>query len=262
MTAGEAMVMPFSLQRQTALPCLAAVATTASILARVPRDKALPLTPAELARARSFKSASARDDLLASHVLARVVASALSGVAADRLTLVQRCDACGGAHGRPFFAGHPGLHVSLSHSGGVVAAAASEHSVGIDVEAWCHAHRFEELWRSGIFSAAEIAWLASRSRARAHQHDGADGISRFESAALRLWVRKECLVKLGRLDIDRLDSCDLSSLPMTETASTSSVDHDGLSITDWCDTARAVSGAVVSRHRAEVVFVADLAPAR
>ena len=52
------------------------------------------------------------------------------------VSIVQRCATCGGPHGRPEVAGHPGVGASLAHSRGVVAAAAGMVPVGIDVEAF------------------------------------------------------------------------------------------------------------------------------
>ncbi len=232
--------------------CLAVVATTQDIIGLGRQAVVSHLTAAEIGRGEALQSIAARDAFIASHVLARYVASALAGVDVARLILVQRCDICGGPHGAAFFRDHPNLRVSLSHSAGIVAAAAADAPVGIDVETWDHARCFEELQHCGAFGPNEVRLLAARPR----QRDGPSAISRFEADALQLWLRKECLVKLGRLSLDSLGSCDLSYLPLPAAwhASTSPVAYGALQFTDWSEPQHRVSGAVVSSHPAEIVF--------
>ena len=68
--------------------------------------------------------------LLARDVLGQVVGSDPSLVRFDRT-----CARCGLQHGAPRVVGHPGLHVSLSRTRGLVAVAVSTDApVGIDVE--------------------------------------------------------------------------------------------------------------------------------
>ena len=228
------------------------MATAQGIIGLGRRAAVSHLTAAELGRSEALQSSAARDAFIASHVLVRYVAGALAGVDATRLVLVQRCDTCGGPHGAPFLRDRPNLRVSLSHSGGIVAAAAADVPVGIDVETWDHAHHFDELQHAGVFSPDEARLLAARPRRR----EGPGGISPFEADALRLWLRKECLAKLGWLDLDRLGSCDLSHLPLQAAApgSTLPTAYGALRFTDWSEPRWRASGAVVSQHPAEVVY--------
>jgi 4'-phosphopantetheinyl transferase len=148
-------------------PCLAVLAGSSAWLQRDPRDHVALLTPAERARAATMRQPGARDDFIVAHALVRHVAAALCGVGADRLTLVQRCAHCGGPHGAPRLSELPQLHVTISHAGGIVAVAASRSPVGIDLQRW------DEGWR-----LAELAITP------------------------RLWLRRECLVKLGMAELD------------------------------------------------------------
>jgi len=202
------------IRRRTDRRCLAVIALARDIIELGRPALVSHLTAAEFARCEALRSNAARDAFIASHALVRYVAGALAGVDAARLVLVQRCDICGGPHGAPSFRDHPNLHASLSHSAGVVAAAAADVPVGIDVESWDHARCFEELQHSGAFSPNEIRVLAGRP----HHRDDPGGLSPFEADALQLWLRKECLVKLGCLDLDTLGSCDLSHLPLPDSA--------------------------------------------
>jgi len=158
----------------TDAPCAAAVAMTQDLLQRGLRDAAVLLTRSERERAASLRQPEARADFIASHALVRHVAAALAGVEPARLTLVQQCRHCGGAHGPPRLAELPHLRVSLSHAGGIVAAAASWWPVGIDLQ------RRDDEWR-----LAEL------------------------SIKPQQWLRHECLVKLGLAEVDDPPAHDL-----------------------------------------------------
>lgn len=164
--AGESAARAMLIAPQQA-GCLAVVAPAAALLQRDPREHAALLTPAERARADGLRQPGARADFIAAHALARHVAAALSGIAPDRLTLEQRCAHCGGPHGAPRLHELQGLRISISRAGGVVAAAASDAPVGIDLQRW------DDDWR-----LAELAITP------------------------QLWRRRECLVKLGLADLD------------------------------------------------------------
>ena len=75
----------------------------------------------------------------------------------------------------------------------------------------------------------------------------ADAPSRPAALAfLRLWVRKECLVKLGRITLDQLDSVDFSAFMQTESVAQAAVTHfahQGLHYSEWLEL-RVVGAAV------------------
>ena len=96
----------------------------------------IPLTQEERERANAFAHDADRRDFIAAHRLVRAMAASIIGAPPGTIVLRQRCDTCGGPHGRPTLPDHPGLHVSLSHAKGVVAAACGDRPVGIDLERW------------------------------------------------------------------------------------------------------------------------------
>ncbi|MDF1487218.1 4'-phosphopantetheinyl transferase family protein [Tessaracoccus caeni] len=157
-------------------------------------DAAL-LTDLERERRDRLHRADDRAAFVAAHVLVRECAAELLGVGVREVTIVQRCADCGGPHGRPTVAGFPEVHVSLSHSRGVVAAAAAWSPCGIDVEPL---RPISPIAR--VLSASERSWLA-------HQPDPS-------AAFLRLWVRKEALVKAGFGTLDDPRSVDAIAPPV------------------------------------------------
>ena len=135
------------------------------------------LTEPELRRLDNLASASAQETFTLGHSLTRLVVGREFHVPATAVRIAQFCETCGGAHGRPSIEGLP-IHVSIAHSGGVVAVATARNSeIAVDCEEFPpRAHNLESL---GILLSA-----------RADQID-----QRF---AVTRWTVHECLVKLGR----------------------------------------------------------------
>ncbi|WP_017933700.1 4'-phosphopantetheinyl transferase family protein [Nocardioides sp. Iso805N] len=159
-------------------------------VADVPGDLRL-LTSAEARRHERLVRTADREAYLAAHVLVRLVASELAGVAPERLVLAQQCPSCGGAdHGRPSIAGLPDVHVSLSHARGVVAAVAAGGACGIDVEPY----RGDGV-PAGTLTAREQSWIARQPDPGA--------------AFTRLWTRKEAWVKATGEGLDRAVDMDV-----------------------------------------------------
>lgn len=168
------------------------------------------LTDAERARRDRLVLPADRAAYAAAHVLVRECAAELLGVRAAEVVLAQRCPTCGGEdHGRPCVAGH-GIHVSLSHTQGRVAAVAATARCGIDVEP-VHAGPPPR----GTLTDREAAWVAAQS----------DPGLPFT----RLWVRKEALVKVGVVALE--DAARFGVLgpdgPADEVA--------GVRLTEWYD---------------------------
>ncbi|WP_433255907.1 4'-phosphopantetheinyl transferase family protein [Streptosporangium sp. CA-135522] len=153
------------------------------------------LTEVERERAGKFLHEADRRDFVAAHVLVRRCAAKVVGVPEDRLTLLQHCDHCGPGHGKPYLAEVPELGVSLSHSHGYVCAAVGPGRVGVDAER--------------VPAGPLDASLASHALASAERP-----LARDNEALIRLWVRKEALIKRGELTLDGLRTTDLSGLPL------------------------------------------------
>jgi 4'-phosphopantetheinyl transferase len=167
------------------------VAPTAEVLARWP-DPWSAVSAVERDRAQAFHGADDRRDFLAAHLLVRECVTALTGEAS--VLIEQRCDECGGPHGKPFVAGTPGVHVSWSHSHGHVGAVAAPVPVGIDVEARFRQHDVERLVRRTATPEEGAAIRAD---------DDPDG------AYLRMWVAKEALVKVGAITLGAFGRTDV-----------------------------------------------------
>lgn len=207
------------------------------------------LSTEEWKRANAFSRPADREDYVAAHILARVAAARVIGTSdipgpeARTYALMQRCERCGGAHGRPHLPAHPGLHVSLSHTRGTVAAACAIAPIGIDIEHWDQA----------IAADPDLPGLNERERMRlaafasvAHTHFAP---SPRALAWLRLWTRKESLVKVGETTLDTMNRVDMSGLPMSEVplrAWQRRVAHGVWAMTDWLDPGLRVTGTVAS----------------
>ncbi|MFJ5923907.1 4'-phosphopantetheinyl transferase family protein [Kitasatospora sp. NPDC092948] len=178
---------------------LALIATTAEVLARPDADERL-LADFERERADRFRRPADRDDYVAAHLLVRYCAAAHLGIDPADVAFGQQCPGCGLAgHGRPLLTDRPATHLSLSHTGGIIAAAAGPVPIGVDVE-HLGPRTTDPASLSRVLSPAEDALV------RSHPDP--------TRAFLRQWVRKEALIKLGRATLDNLTSIDLSALPL------------------------------------------------
>lgn len=155
------------------------------------------LTYAERVRAAGYRSPKARWEFVAGHLLARVCVAEVVTAPVEEVDLGQRCAYCEGAHGRPYVLGYE-ASVSISHSNGMVAVSATTHPLGagVDLEASGGAvHRISEPARRRVLSEGELEYLRRF----------ADPNEEF----LRIWVRKEALIKVGRADLDSMAQLDV-----------------------------------------------------
>jgi 4'-phosphopantetheinyl transferase len=214
---------------------LAVVVSTEEVLNH-PAARPHLLTPVEQHRAAAFRFDRDRDDFVAAHLLVRLCAGRLLGVPADALSLVQHCADCGSReHGRPSLAGLPDVHISLSHTQGVVAAAVGRQRVGVDVE------------RATVFDTALGAAERVLSDAELRMMRA---VARPDRYFLRQWVRKESLVKIGETRLGDMAQADLSALPVdTPDGSPYLSRHGELYVLDWTDERRDAVAAVVSAGR-------------
>jgi 4'-phosphopantetheinyl transferase len=161
--------------------------------------------------------------------------------------IVQRCAECGSAgHGKPSMAGFPGLHVSLAHRPGAVVAAAGWSPVGVDVEEPGPAGGVSDVLVPDVLAPAEVAEVRT----------AADPTAAF----LRLWVRKECLAKLGVTTLDSMRDVDLAGAVSRPLAGVATWTRYGrLHLVDWSD---GDTGALVAAGGYEVPVRASLPSAR
>ncbi|MFI6843610.1 4'-phosphopantetheinyl transferase superfamily protein [Kitasatospora sp. NBC_00085] len=220
---------------------LAAVAASADVL-RHPEAGEHLLTALERERAARFRRDSGRADFTAAHILVRLCAARLLGVPAAGLTLAQNCPDCGKAdHGRPYLPDHPDVHVSLSHTHGVIAAAAGHQPIGVDVELATRGGALPDVARR-VLAPAELRLV------EAHPEPGV--------AFLRQWVRKESLIKLGRTSLDGLSAVDLSALPLDIPADRPLRSrYQDLHLLDWTDAAHGAAVSAVSTAAPRVVLL-------
>ncbi|MER5892661.1 4'-phosphopantetheinyl transferase superfamily protein [Streptomyces sp. NPDC001876] len=178
------------------------VADTREVLARPGADSSV-LTPAEALRLAAARTDGARADFVAARFLARLCAADRRGGSPRDVVLEQRCADCGGPHGRPRVVGGPGTapEVSLSYADGVVAAAAADRPVGVDVE---------RLHRGG---APGPGLRTLRRFLTSGEADRIRGSATPREALLRTWVRKEALVKATGAGLPAMALLDLSHLP-------------------------------------------------
>ncbi|MEU0685348.1 4'-phosphopantetheinyl transferase family protein [Streptomyces uncialis] len=172
---------------------VAAVATTAEVLAHPQLHEGL-LASWELRRLARTRLPGRRDDVLAARLLLRLCVARYTARPLREAAPAQFCADCGhSGHGRPYLPAHPGVGVSLSHTDGLVAAAVGPGAVGIDVEPAAR--------RPGPLSVLRrLLPEAAIREATARPDPGA--------ALLRLWVRREALLKAGQEDVRLLEWTD------------------------------------------------------
>ncbi|MEU4324908.1 4'-phosphopantetheinyl transferase family protein [Nonomuraea dietziae] len=151
------------------------------------------LTGVERERAARFLREADRAAFVAAHLLVRHCAAAYLGLPPEKVTLLQHCEVHGPGHGRPYLEQAPELGVSLSHTRGYVCAAVGHGRVGVDAE----------LVPPGPLDEG-LAGQALTAGERATVTDNA--------GLIRLWARKEALIKRGELTLDRLREVDLAQV--------------------------------------------------
>lgn len=154
------------------------------------------LTERERVRAHAHRPGN-RSRFVAAHLLTRLSAAQHLGCQARLLVIRQECHDCGEPHGKPTLVGHPDIGISMSHAGNMVAAFAGEGPVGVDIE---HVQRRPvepKTWQA-VLTPTEATVV--RQSMDPHRE------------FLRVWVRKEALVKVGVGDLDGLRHIDTIAL--------------------------------------------------
>ncbi len=180
----------------TALPSIV-IHAAGDCLRHAPGILRIRLSQQEQERSSAFRLAEDRDLYNGSRRLLRLAASYATGVAPCDVVIEQRCPACGKqGHGRPYLRGHQDLHVSLSRTAGAAAAAVARVPVAVDIES---------LARAGDdLPGNSLAFTPEEMRAFA-----AIPALQRPSQALRHWVRKEALIKLGCLTLDTMRATEV-----------------------------------------------------
>lgn len=139
------------------------------------------LSGPELIRCDNLVSGQARRNFTAGHALARIVVAEQLALEPAQVTLVQTCSTCGGPHGRPHVVDLP-VHVSFAYATDAVAVAVSRCGpIAVDCEDFPpRMHHRDAMVR--LFPIGE--------------NNGDD------REAVKLWTIHECLVKLGRRELD------------------------------------------------------------
>lgn len=150
------------------------------------------LTDAELIRCDSLVSGQARRNFTVGHALARVVVAEQFALEPAQVVLVQRCPTCGGPHGRPHVVDLP-VHVSIAHTADVVAVVASRFGpIAVDCEECPPRTRHRDAMARLLPSGENY---------------------RDDREAVKRWTIHECLVKLGRRELDDQQPVHRSALP-------------------------------------------------
>ncbi|MGV9316449.1 4'-phosphopantetheinyl transferase family protein [Streptomyces sp. NPDC003691] len=204
-------------------PAVAAVATTAEVLAHPELHEEL-LEPWERRRLARIRLPARRDDVLAARLLLRLCTARYTGWSPRQAAPAQFCADCGrSGHGRPYLPGRPGIGVSLSHTDGLVAAAAGPGAVGIDVEPVARRPGPVAMLRRLLPPAELCAAVA-----------GPDPGPEL----LRLWVRREALLKAGREGLRLLEWTDHDRGAVVSVASSTPAMTFSAAAPSWVTSAR------------------------
>ena len=201
------------------------------------------MTQEERERANAFAHDADRRDFIAAHRLVRAMAASIIGAPPGTIVLRQRCDTCGGPHGRPTLPDHPGLHVSLSHAKGVVAAACGDRPVGIDLERW----NASQPDHSDLDFALAPAGASGSSPWPHPMRTPMPRLARRAGLPAALGAQG-MPGETGRITLDQLDSVDFSAFMQTESVAQAAVTHfahQGLHYSEWLDPELRVVGTAV-----------------
>lgn len=141
----------------------------------------------EVGRAKRIRPVVERETFRAGHALLRLASAWFCETNLSETTVVQTCDVCGEAHGKPRLHGRSDVSLSLSHSRGMVGVVVANVPSGIDIES----RPFDEEITS-VLSADEVVDL----------NRGVDRRAEFA----RLWTRKEAAAKALGLQVDEYSS--------------------------------------------------------
>jgi 4'-phosphopantetheinyl transferase len=148
------------------------------------------LSPLESQRARQLRAPLVRDAYACVHAALRLLLAHELRLPAPPAFEFER-----GALGKPFMAGQPRVHFSLSYRAGAAAIALASEPVGVDVERMADGIDIDGIG-GRFFTPGEQAFLADAPAAERR--------TRF----FALWTRKEALLKAVGAGIDAMPTAD------------------------------------------------------
>jgi 4'-phosphopantetheinyl transferase len=154
------------------------------------REAMALLSPAESRRAQQLRAPLVRDAYACVHAALRLLLARELQSSAPPLFEFERSPL-----GKPFIAGQPHVHFSLSYRAGVAALALASAPVGVDVEPFADATDIQAIG-ARFFTLPEQAFLAAAPAGEAR--------SRF----FALWTRKEALLKALGAGVDAMPGAD------------------------------------------------------
>jgi 4'-phosphopantetheinyl transferase len=156
------------------------------------------LTPEERARWRSLVCPIDQVLFAAAHQIIRFAVAQYLECDVDSVVIDQKCNTCGGAHGKPSIRGNEQIFISWSHTSGAVLVGVSNTPIGVDVEGNGVDHKSVVSLVPRVFSHEE----QNLSAIRLSTCETDTSITEFQ----RIWTYKECLIKLGRLKFEDFPS--------------------------------------------------------
>ncbi len=156
------------------------------------------LTPEERARWRSFGCSIDQALFAAAHQIIRFAVAQYLECNVDSVVIDQKCNTCGGAHGKPSIRGNEQIFISWSHTPGAVLVGVSNTPIGVDVEGNDVDCETAVSLAPRVFSYEE----QNSSATRLSNGDTDASIKEFQ----RIWTYKECLIKLGHLKFEDFPS--------------------------------------------------------
>lgn len=156
------------------------------------------LNETELKRWGTISRTSDKDLFAASHQIARFAVADYLGCAVDSVMIRQSCTSCGGPHGKPKVISHKGVEISWSHTERAIAVGVARRPIAVDVEGHTNGFAHTDINLDRILSSTEVSRFAVALPC------GQLSVSMEQFN--QIWTYKECLVKLGKLSIDRFNT--------------------------------------------------------
>jgi phosphopantetheinyl transferase len=166
------------------------------------------LNEAELKRLGAISKASDKNLFAASHQIARFAVAEYLKCSVDSVEIQQRCTSCGGPHGKPKIISHEGVEISWSHTERAIVVGVASQPIGVDVEGHTNGFVPTDLNLDKVLSYTEISRFASTLPC--------GQLSVSLEQFYKIWTYKECLVKLGRLSIDRFNTVTMPDMKLRD----------------------------------------------
>ena len=199
------------------------------------------LNEIELKRWRTISRTSDKDLFAASHQIARFAVADYLGCAVDSVLIRQCCKSCGGPHGKPMVISHKGIEISWSHTERAIVVGVSQRPIAVDVEGHADGFSRTDINLDRILSSTEV----SRFAAALPSGQLFVSLEQFN----QIWTYKECLVKLGKLSIDRFNTVtvpDTNSWDLVDTQEHQLIVKEGVHPAIFRDQIASVTGCILT----------------